>query len=352
MLALPPALDNFDFGLLDTTGFKEDSVREEIILPILNALGYGVSGPNKIVRSKPLEHPFLTTGSEKKPVTLIPDYLLTIDGNFTFVLDAKGPGEEVKTGQNVEQVYSYAIHPEIRVEQFALCNGREFILFDVRQKEPILYFQVSEITHHWEDLEKYLAPVKAATQLPKRLRSVAASNRAAFDYLAITPPAEITTFQKQNAKRHFGVHGYFTKQVWSVVQHYIKTFTQPGDMVLDPFGGTGVTLVEAIMLGRKTIHIDLNPLSDFIVKNLIDPVDLVELAEAFYRIETQFKKHAPKTKEQIESALNQYQYPKGVRLPENSDVPTIAQLFSPKQLAQLAYVFRTSQQSKPDISQL
>jgi hypothetical protein len=34
----------------------------------------------------------------------IPDYLLTVDGNFTFVLDAKAPDEEVKTGHNVEQV--------------------------------------------------------------------------------------------------------------------------------------------------------------------------------------------------------------------------------------------------------
>jgi len=42
--------------------FKEDSVREVIILPILNALGY--SGIN-IVRSKSLIHPFLKTGSTK-----------------------------------------------------------------------------------------------------------------------------------------------------------------------------------------------------------------------------------------------------------------------------------------------
>jgi hypothetical protein len=89
-----------------------------------------------------------------------------VDGNFTFVLDAKAPSEEIKTGDNVEQVYSYAIHPEIRVELFALCNGRELILFDVHQKEPILYLHLSEIKHFWTDVHKYLAPVKAATQLP------------------------------------------------------------------------------------------------------------------------------------------------------------------------------------------
>ncbi len=165
-----------------------------------------------------------------------------------------------------------------------------------------------------------------------------AANKAAFDYLAITPPSEITSFQKQTAKRHFGVHGYFTKQVWRVVQHYIKTFTQPGDTVLDPFGGSGVTLVEALMLGRKAIHIDVNPLSDFIVKNLIQPIDLAALTESYHHVDAQFRKNAPKTKEQIEKALKEYPYPKGVRLPANSDVPTIELLFSPKQLAQLAYL--------------
>jgi 16S rRNA G966 N2-methylase RsmD len=331
-------LKDFDFALLDSQSFKEDSVREEVIHPLLNALGYSASGPNRIIRSKGLEHPFLTVGSKDKPITLIPDYLLTVDGNFTFVLDAKAPDEEIKAGHNVEQVYSYAVHPEIRVELFALCNGREFILFDVHQKEPVLYLHLSEIAQYWEDLVKYLAPIKAASQLPKRLRNVSASPKAAFDYLSIIPPTEITDFHKQTAKRHFGVHGYFTKQVWSVVQHYIKTFTQPGDTILDPFGGSGVTLVEALMLGRKAIHIDINPLSEFIVKNLIEPIDFGVLGDAFRHVKTQYQKHAPDTEDEIQKALKHYPYPHGAVLPKNSDVATIEQLFTRKQLAQLAHL--------------
>ncbi len=34
-----------------------------------------------------------------------------------------------------------------------------------------------------------------------------------FNYRDAQPPAEIISFQRQAAKRHFGVHGYFTKQV-------------------------------------------------------------------------------------------------------------------------------------------
>ena len=342
-------LDDFDFSVLSSKDFKEDSVREEIILPILKALGYSANGSNRIIRSKQLEHPFLKTGSKQRSIHLIPDYLLTVGSNFILALDAKAPWEEIKSGSNIEQVYSYAIHPEIRVAQFALCNGKEFILFNISQKEPLLYFQITEIRKYWEEILSYLAPQKVATQLPKYLRTIPGNRIDYFDYLSIIPPIEITEFQKQSAKRHFGVHGYFTKQVWSVVQHYISNFTKPGDVVLDPFGGSGVTLVEALMVGRKAIHIDVNPLSKFIVENLIQPIDFSKLGDAFRNIVIQFQKNAPKSELEIELALKKYSYPKGKLLPRNSDVPIIEELFSHKQLAQLSYLKFLIQKEAPEV---
>lgn len=40
---------------------------------------------------------------------------------------------------------------------------------------------------------------------------------------------------------------------------FIKLFTQPGDVVLDPFLGSGTTVVAAIQLARNYVGIDLNP---------------------------------------------------------------------------------------------
>ncbi len=40
---------------------------------------------------------------------------------------------------------------------------------------------------------------------------------------------------------------------------FIKLFTQPGDLVLDPFNGSGTTSVAALELDRKFVGIDTNP---------------------------------------------------------------------------------------------
>ena len=107
--------------------YKEDSVREVIILPILHSLGYSHS---TIVRSKALEHPFYKIGSNKKrPVKLIPDYVLTVENNFAWVLDAKSPDKHLNDEDNLEQVFGYASHPEIRSTYFAICNGLGFVLY-------------------------------------------------------------------------------------------------------------------------------------------------------------------------------------------------------------------------------
>ena len=142
--------------------------------------------------------------------------------------------------------------------------------------------------------------------------------------------------RRRSLKRYFGVHRYFTRQVWNVVQEYIKNYSRPGDLILDPFGGTGVTAIEAVVLGRIGIHVDINPLSNFIVNALVQPVDFNELGAAYDLIVEEYKRLVPKSDNDIQFALEKYPYPLGIILPRDSDVETIEEMFSDRQLAELA----------------
>ena len=308
----------------------------KLILPLIQHLGYQ---PEQIIRSKTLAHPFIKIGSKKRPVNIVPDYLFKVEGSHAWVLDAKAPNEEIKYGDNVEQVYSYAMHPEVRTKFFALCNGKAFALFRLDSTaEPVLYFELPDIADYWEQLSTLLAPDafqtgKTFTYISPKL----VAPNAPFDYLN-RPLLDEIPVKKRAAKRHFGVHGYFTKQSWNVVQDYIKNFSQKGDVVLDPFGGSGVTAIEAMMIDRKSINLDLNPMSIFIVDSLTAPVKITELQASFERIKNAYIAKEPKTEAEINVALTKYDYPKDWKLPKGSDVELVQDLFSKKQLAQLGFL--------------
>ncbi len=142
----------------DSPEFKEDSVRELIITPMIAKLGYSHSGVQKAIRSKTLKHPYLRVGTRNIPITLVPDYTFQYEEKAIFVLDAKAPNESVLDEDHVRQVYSYAIHPEIKCEEFGICNGRQLAVFNVNKNEPALILDFKEFDSRWLDIEKQLLP--------------------------------------------------------------------------------------------------------------------------------------------------------------------------------------------------
>jgi hypothetical protein len=75
--------------------------------------------------------------------------LLEREGKYAWVLDAKAPTENIDSGKNVEQAYSYAIHKEVRVPFYALCNGRKLIVFHVSAGPPVIDKSLQEIGDIW-----------------------------------------------------------------------------------------------------------------------------------------------------------------------------------------------------------
>lgn len=163
-------LENFDFDLLNHPEFKEDSVREEIILPVIKGLGYSPNKPFQIIRSRKLIHPYVSIGSQRKQIFIIPDYVFEVNGKPAWILDAKSPSESTINSVHVEQAYSYAIHSEVRVNYFALCNGTYFTLYNISKDKPLLHFPVRAIPGYWNQMLEILKPENVFKNAEKNIK--------------------------------------------------------------------------------------------------------------------------------------------------------------------------------------
>jgi len=105
-----------------------------------------------------------------------------------------------------------------------------------------------------------------------------------YDVPAFDKPIETT-----KATAIYNMHTYWSKKPHDAIRQYIRHYTKPGDLVLDPFCGSGGTALAALMEGRKAIAIDRSPAATFITKNYCTPVDVEELQEAFEELKRKVK---------------------------------------------------------------
>lgn len=151
-------IDGFNYKNLDDPEFLEDSVREEILLPLIKAMDYDVSSQNKIVRGRKLQHPYVFFGTIKKKINIVPDYILEVSGNPFWILEAKAPYENINNPEVIAQAYSYAIHQDVRAKFFLISNGKEFVLYDTAIYKPLLSFKIFDLNYMYEMLYQYLNP--------------------------------------------------------------------------------------------------------------------------------------------------------------------------------------------------
>ncbi|MGA2543942.1 MAG: DNA methyltransferase [Verrucomicrobiota bacterium] len=157
----------------------------------------------------------------------------------------------------------------------------------------------------------------------------------------IEPILEAIPAARQEDARHYGVHPYFTRRPGNVVRAYLERYSEEGDVVLDPFGGTGVTAIEAFLLGRCAIQNDLNPFANFIARNIADTTlrSTAPLRQAFERVEQSCAKaiHDMEKDEALAGQwLKKLTLPENIRLPRNSDADYFYEMFTPRQLAGVA----------------
>jgi DNA modification methylase len=82
-----------------------------------------------------------------------------------------------------------------------------------------------------------------------------------------------------------GLYIYPAKFIPQIPQFCIRQFSEPNDTILDPFCGSGTSLVEALLLHRNAFGLDINPLAQLISKVKTSSLDLFLLLEECTRIE-------------------------------------------------------------------
>ena len=63
-----------------------------------------------------------------------------------------------------------------------------------------------------------------------------------------------------------GLYWYPARFIPHVVRYFIENYTKTGDLVFDPFAGSGTVAIEAEITGRNYVVWDLNPITELLVK--------------------------------------------------------------------------------------
>ena len=123
-----------------------------------------------------------------------------------------------------------------------------------------------------------------------------------FPFEKIDEIAEVESYRKEINRPIYHIHKWWGKRLGSVFRAIVSGALAEkewpdfyayqncaGKVVLDPFMGSGTTLGEAIKLGAKVIGCDVNPVSTFMVRQALMPVNLNQLETEFREIERDVK---------------------------------------------------------------
>lgn len=84
-------------------------------------------------------------------------------------------------------------------------------------------------------------------------------------------------------------HKFWSRKTWNVVGEFIKIYSKEGDIVFDPFTGSGVVAMEALKNKRRVIICDILPIATEIARLTIKPISETRLHDAFKRVEMEVR---------------------------------------------------------------
>lgn len=76
------------------------------------------------------------------------------------------------------------------------------------------------------------------------------------------------------------LHAFAAKFPPQLPRVFIKSLTEPGDLVLDPMMGSGTAILEAVLLGRRAVGVDIDPLAMSLCRAKITPIETNQVLNA------------------------------------------------------------------------
>jgi hypothetical protein len=100
----------------------------------------------------------------------------------------------------------------------------------------------------------------------------------------------VSTFSEDlEGNRHspeYNFLGYPSKKPYEPIEKYLRHFTRDGDLILDPFCGSGGVGLVASQLGRNAICVDASSLACQISKAYVTRVDSQDIQKHFAHLHT------------------------------------------------------------------
>ena len=82
----------------------------------------------------------------------------------------------------------------------------------------------------------------------------------------------------------YEMHRYYARRSHSVFRRLLQHYSRPGQMVLDPFCGGGVTVVEGLRLRRRVVGVDYNPMATLVTRMSVTPAPVSEFNAVFAQL--------------------------------------------------------------------
>ena len=90
--------------------------------------------------------------------------------------------------------------------------------------------------------------------------------------------------KEENRLGMHSFHRYYGKLIPAIPRAFIREFTSEGDLVFDPFSGSGTVALEAKQANRNFVGVEINPLSVLISKIKVEEYDINILNKIYEKI--------------------------------------------------------------------